>query len=253
MIIINADDFGLDIKTNDAIVESFQKGYISSTTLMANMIGFDDACEKSKLHQLENSIGIHLNLTAGRPLSDQIKTNIRFCDPSGNFIRERKNILFLNKKDQSDISAEYSAQIQKVLSSGINPTYIDSHHHYHTEPAVLSIVCKLAIKYNIPFVRLTRNFGDGISTVKSVYKSMANHYIKNKGLSNLDYFGSVEDICKLEKMPPYKIEVMVHPTYTEDRTLIDATNKTKMSDNFLKINTKFSDMKLMSYGEIQAN
>jgi hypothetical protein len=251
MMIINADDFGLDIKTNDAIVESFQKGFISSTTLMANMGGFDDACEKAKLYGLQSGIGIHLNLTSGRPISEPIKSNRRFCDETGHFFRDRKSLYHLTKQDQSDIFAEYSAQIKRMLSSGINPTHIDSHHHFHTQLPLLSIVCRLAKSYQIPSVRLTRNCGEGISTVRRLYKYMANNYIRTRGLSTLDYFGSVEDVIQLNQVQHYKFEIMVHPTYSIDGTLIDASNKSKMSDNYEKIRAKFSDMKLMNYGEIK--
>lgn len=253
MMIINADDYGLDIKTNDAIVESFQKGFISSTTLMANMGGFDDACEKAKLYGIESSIGIHLNLTSGRPISEPIKSNRRFCDATGHFFRERKNLYHLTKQDQSDIYEEYSAQIHKMKSSGIIPTHIDSHHHFHTQLPLLSIVCSLAKSHQIPSVRLNRNCGEGISTAKRLYKYMANNYIKNKGLSTLDYFGSVEDIIHINQVQHYKLEIMVHPTYSIDGTLIDASNKSKMSENYEKIRAKFTDMKLMNYGDIKSN
>lgn len=251
MMIINADDYGLDIKTNDAIVESFQKGFISSTTLMANMGGFEDACEKAKLHGLETSIGIHLNLTSGRPLSESIRSNRRFCDASGHFFRDRKSLYHLSKQDQSDIFAEYSTQIQRMKSNGINPTHIDSHHHFHTQLPLLPIVCRLAKSYQIPSVRLTRNCGEGIGTVKSLFKIAANNYIRTKGLSTLDYFGSVEDVIQLNQVQHCKFEIMVHPTYSIDGTLIDASNKSKMSDNYEKIRAKFKDMKLMNYGEIK--
>ena len=52
-IIINADDFGLNSSVNKAIVESFNNGLINSTTLMANMPGFEEAVEmahKSKIN-----------------------------------------------------------------------------------------------------------------------------------------------------------------------------------------------------------
>ena len=42
--IINADDFGLSSSVNK-IVESFNNGLINSTTLMANMPGFEEAVE----------------------------------------------------------------------------------------------------------------------------------------------------------------------------------------------------------------
>ena len=247
MIIINADDYGLDIKTNDAIIESFYKGYISSTTLMANMAGFDDACEKARMNATENSIGIHLNLTSGHPLTEQIKSNARFCDANGNLFRNHKTIFYLSKMDKLDVYAEYSAQIQKVISSGIIPTHLDSHHHFHTEPALISLVCHLAKSYHIKSVRLSRNCGDGISKTKNMYKTIANKYIKNNGLSLMDYFGSVEDVCQLNQRHPHNIEIMVHPIYLDDGTLIDATNQSKMSDNFNRLSTKFIDLKLKNY------
>jgi chitin disaccharide deacetylase len=40
---INADDFGLNSSVNKAIIEAFDNNYINSTTLMANMPGFDEA------------------------------------------------------------------------------------------------------------------------------------------------------------------------------------------------------------------
>ena len=40
-LIINADDFGMSHEVNTAIRDSFRQGLISSTTLMANMEGFD--------------------------------------------------------------------------------------------------------------------------------------------------------------------------------------------------------------------
>lgn len=43
-IIVNADDFGMSSQINHAIVEAFQKNLISSTTMMANMPAFDEAC-----------------------------------------------------------------------------------------------------------------------------------------------------------------------------------------------------------------
>ena len=72
-IIINADDFGMSAEANKAIVEAFEKNVISSTTLMANMSGFNEACELAHRHRLLGKIGVHLNLTSGYPLSEPIR------------------------------------------------------------------------------------------------------------------------------------------------------------------------------------
>ena len=44
-VIVNADDFGLDLDYNQLTLRAFKRGVISSATLMANMPAFNDACE----------------------------------------------------------------------------------------------------------------------------------------------------------------------------------------------------------------
>lgn len=68
-LIINADDFGLSPGVNQGIVEAYQAGGISNTTLMVNMPGFTDAVRLASLHP-EMGVGLHFNLTYGRPVSD---------------------------------------------------------------------------------------------------------------------------------------------------------------------------------------
>ena len=42
-VIINADDFGLSPGVNRGILSAFRDGVVTSTTMLANMSGFDDA------------------------------------------------------------------------------------------------------------------------------------------------------------------------------------------------------------------
>src|SRR5260370_42450098 len=84
-IIVNADDFGMSAEVNRAIVEAFENNVISSTTLMANMPGFDEACELAHRHRLVSKIGLHLNLTAVYPLSSPIRRCAGFAIPMGCF------------------------------------------------------------------------------------------------------------------------------------------------------------------------
>ena len=53
-IIINADDFGYNATVNRAIIKSFQRGLISSSSLMANMPGFEDAIGLVREHRNED-------------------------------------------------------------------------------------------------------------------------------------------------------------------------------------------------------
>jgi len=71
-VIVNADDFGLSPCENAVILGAFQAGLISSATAMANMPAFDAACVMAQHPLLKGRIGLHFNLTYGRPLSQGI-------------------------------------------------------------------------------------------------------------------------------------------------------------------------------------
>src|SRR5580692_7283502 len=130
-IIINADDFGYSAPVNEAIVKSFRQLLINSTSLMANMPGFEDAINQLRTNPfLSNRVGLHLNLTEGDPLSEEIKKCPRFCDATGGFAYKRRHpLFFLTATEQKAVYEEMKAQIEKMVSAGIYPTHLDSHHH----------------------------------------------------------------------------------------------------------------------------
>ncbi len=78
-VIVNADDFGLSACENAVIFGAFQAGVISSATAMANMPAFEAACVMAQHPMLEGRIGLHFNLTYGRPLSQSILGRSNFC------------------------------------------------------------------------------------------------------------------------------------------------------------------------------
>ena len=61
MMIVNADDFGHDERTTEAIIGSFQKGYVNQTTLMVNMPDADRAVARAK------ELGITEGCRTGNP------------------------------------------------------------------------------------------------------------------------------------------------------------------------------------------
>lgn len=111
-LILNADDFGLSKPTNDAIYELAKLGSLSSTTVMVNMPFANDI---EKIVALEKiSVGLHFNLTQGKPLlsADRVPSlvNDHGCFFSVKFLKEKikknkfiKNIfiwsLMLNSKN----------------------------------------------------------------------------------------------------------------------------------------------------------
>lgn len=148
-LIVNADDFGLSQPVNAGIVQAFQEGILTSTTLLANAPAFDHAIQLAR----ENgglAIGVHLNLVRGRPLSrpEQVK---ELVDADGKLRRFRYKKL--SEKFLIAAEVEYRLQIEKVLRAGIVPTHIDFEKHHAWQSRLYELACRIAAEYNIKAVR----------------------------------------------------------------------------------------------------
>ena len=67
-LIINADDFGISRGVNIGIVEAAKAGVVTAASLIVNLPDFADALDRT-LSCPALSLGLHLNLTVGRPLT----------------------------------------------------------------------------------------------------------------------------------------------------------------------------------------
>ena len=81
LLIVNADDFGYCEQRNRGIVKSFQDGIVSSASLLVNAESALEAIQLSKKCGIP--LGIHLNLTEGRP----IKTHYKSLTSEDGFLR----------------------------------------------------------------------------------------------------------------------------------------------------------------------
>ena len=87
-VIINADDLGLSFKVNKAIETAIVEKRISSCTILANGLAFEDAVRISKQYP-HISFGVHLNMIEFRPLtSAKIFEKYHLIDNQGDFIEE---------------------------------------------------------------------------------------------------------------------------------------------------------------------
>jgi predicted glycoside hydrolase/deacetylase ChbG (UPF0249 family) len=219
-IIVNADDFGMSAEINRAIVEAFDRGVISSATLMTNMPGFDEACELAHRHRLLGKIGVHLNLSSGYPLSAPVRRCSRFCDDIGMF-RSRRTRFRLSREERLAVETELAAQVTACLDRGLRPTHLDSHHHVHTEWAIGAAAITVARRYGIQAIRLSRNCGPGIDLVCKFYKFAYNTRLRIYGLAKTRYFGSSADVQEILATAPGDIEVMVHLPFEGARSIPD--------------------------------
>lgn len=107
-LIIEADDFGLSESITNGIIDGINGGYITSTNIMANMPFAKYAVEKAVENNIK-SVGLHFNLTVGKPLT----RNRLLTDENGVFLYNRKQIENPNLTYES-VYNEMMAQIKQI-------------------------------------------------------------------------------------------------------------------------------------------
>ncbi len=225
--IINGDDFGISENVNEAVRECFERRLITNTTLMVNMPFADEAVEMAEKCGFAEAVGLHLNLTSGYPLTEDIRREPRFCRKNGSFNayfqKHLMSRLVISPREKKAVAREIEAQIRKYYSYGLPEKHLDSHHHVHTDASVIDLLLPLIKRYSFRSVRLSRNLFLKMNPLKRVYKSAYNGKLKRSGLNTADLFGSYRDLSAMNGCikDDVLLEVMVHPMYDEAGTLVD--------------------------------
>lgn len=165
LLVVNADDFGMSEGINIGILEAHRRGIVTSTTLLANGAAFDHAVALAKSAP-QLGIGVHLNLTQGRPLSESATTK-SLVNKHGEFhshsvLLQRK---FWGRLRLVDVRREFAAQIEKVRAAGLAITHLDGHKHVHMLPGILEAVLELARYFGINGVRWASEQSPKLSTL----------------------------------------------------------------------------------------
>jgi hopanoid biosynthesis associated protein HpnK len=152
-LIINADDFGYTCGVNRAIVEAHTRGVVTSSTLMANGPAFSEAVDLSRTTP-KLSIGCHIVLTDGEPIHKpeqlpSLTDSNQFRDGMGSFAMRA----ITGSMKAEEITAEATAQIRKLQSSGIPVSHFDTHKHTHLFPRVLRPLLRAAADCGVRAVR----------------------------------------------------------------------------------------------------
>jgi hopanoid biosynthesis associated protein HpnK len=236
-LIVNADDFGLTTGVNRGIVESHQNGIVTSTTLMACSKRFSEAASMAKdLPRL--SVGCHVVLVDGEPTADPAQ--IPSLISGGSPVQFRVSLMNFaataasGRLDEGQIEAEITAQIEKLQSTGIAVSHLDSHKHTHMFPVVLQAMLRAAKKSGVrairnpfeplvfaKFARWKRQFQ---LRMMSSFRRKFQHALEDAGLATPDGCigvaatgGLNEQTYRqlIERLPEGTWEFVSHPGYND--------------------------------------
>lgn len=153
---MNADDFGLTRGVNRAIVEARTRGIVTSATLMANSLAFDEAVQFAKADS-EWSVGCHVVLLDGRPLCEASRISSLVESKNGHAFRDGVAGFAVRalagRIDSEQVEAETTEQIRKLQSNGVTVSHVDTHKHTHMFPAALAGILRAARTCGITAIR----------------------------------------------------------------------------------------------------
>ena len=152
-LIIHADDIGMCHSANKASIEAFEKGVVSSGSLMAPAPWFMEAATYFGSHP-EFDVGVHVTLTSEwklyrwPPVTPKEKVS-GLISTDGFMYRTSEEVA--KHASGREVETEIRAQIERVLEFGVKPSHLDTHMGtVHYKPEYLEAYVGLAVEYGIP-------------------------------------------------------------------------------------------------------
>lgn len=139
--IIHNDDLGLNFGFTEAILDCFQNGITTSTSIRTNGTAFNYAIKRilPKINSI--GFGLHLNLTDGKGYRSFFR--ILF----GTIVNRNKTLGWVEKEFEKQF-------IKTIIKDKLAIDHINSERHIHMIPPIFKITAKLCKKYKIRYIRM---------------------------------------------------------------------------------------------------
>ena len=198
-LIVNADDFGLTRGVSAGILTAHRHGIVTSTTVLVTADVDRGALAAARDAGL--GMGLHVNLTLGRPL-----TNARsLVDASGRFARDARRAA--QRAAVKDVEREVGAQIDKFLTLvRRGPTHLDTHHHVGLHEPVTGVVLAAAKRLGVP---VRSQNGGARARARAAGLRTPDHFFGESGPGA--YWTLATTLARLRDLPPGASEFMAHP------------------------------------------
>lgn len=216
--LITADDWGMSPGVNQGIIELSEAGIIKRTSAMAESAYLTERLpDLLKLVQKQKlEIGIHFNLTHEKksPLCVLFRA-----------LRLEKHEFY------EEVRKEFKKQIDLLRNAGIQPSYLDGHHHIHLVPGVIEAISDLLHESGIRQIRLLQDQTLWMSRrfPLLILSKLAESKIKKFGFESLPcFYPSLSHFrdpgllrsALLQNATQQPTEVIVHPSAHDDLELL---------------------------------
>ena len=151
-LIITGDDYGLCAPVNEAIEECLSAGTMGATCVMVNMPACDEAATLRRKFP-GKSIGLHWNITQGRPVLDPAAVP-SLVDASGQFAAGTLRRRWLaGRVEPKEIRAELEAQSKRFHKLAGAADFWNTHQNVHVFPGLFQLFVASGNEFKIPAMR----------------------------------------------------------------------------------------------------
>lgn len=222
-LIVNVDDLGLHPAVRRAVERCAERGSVTSASMLAN--GPDRAALRDHPGV---SIGAHLNILRGEPLSPAREVR-SLVDGRGRFFGSWTALALraaAGALDLDEVRLEWSRQVEALLERGVTLTHLDAEKHTHCLPRLFAVACAVAETHGIRFVRRSDERFGGPARGAGLARRLTLRALcalarKSSGVRTTDgawgiaaqgrHLSAAACMRALAHAPPGVIEVVCHP------------------------------------------
>lgn len=219
LLVIHADDLGMNHSVNRATFEALEKGWITSASILVPCPWFPEVARWAKEHQ-NADLGIHLALTSEW-------TDLRWGPVSGvskvpslveadGFFPLDTDVVDAHAK-MPDVEFELHAQIDRAKNAGIPLSHFDMHMAgMVSSPELFGVYRKLRDEYELPiFLEASGAHGPPAGISISPEEVTIQHAINMEpGVAPKDWVAWYKK--QLAPLPPGVYQMIVHLAYDDE-------------------------------------
>jgi len=198
-LIVNADDFGMTRGVSAGILLARRHGIVTSTTVLVT--GDLDRDQLAAALDSGLGLGIHLNLTLGKPLTRAPS----LVDGDGRFVRDARRAAA--RAELKDVEGEIEAQVERFVTlARCAPTHLDTHHHVGLHAPVDEVLLRAAQRLGVAVRSQTER---ARARARTAALKTPDHFFGESGPEA--YWSAARLRQVLCALPPGVSEFMTHP------------------------------------------
>jgi hopanoid biosynthesis associated protein HpnK len=157
-LIVNADDFGMSLSVNSAVLAAYDRGILTSCSLMVGEAAAQDAMHAAR-ERPGLAVGLHLTTVCGHSVLPHSAIP-RLVDRTGRFSNNPAlaGVRYaVDSAAREQLGRELRAQFQRFQELGLPLSHVDGHLHMHMHPFIFDQAVRLAEEFGCRRIRIPRD------------------------------------------------------------------------------------------------